>query len=111
MVASEFPKLVTKYYGPYKIIDKIGKCVYKLELPTTSVVHPVFHVSLLKSAVSAECEASVLPPSPLVTSSLKPMVILDRRSMKRGNVAATQWLIHCSNSSPADTTWEFAEEL
>lgn len=30
LLAREFPKLVTKYFGPYKIIDKFGKCAYCL---------------------------------------------------------------------------------
>ena len=41
-------KLSAKYYGPYKVAARIGKVSYRLELPTTSKVHPIFHVSLLK---------------------------------------------------------------
>jgi len=37
-------KLSPKYYGPYKVLQKIGTMAYKLELPTSSQVHPVFHV-------------------------------------------------------------------
>jgi hypothetical protein len=42
------PKLALKYFGPYKIIKRIGTVTYKLELPSTSQVHPVSHVSQLK---------------------------------------------------------------
>lgn len=111
VVAREFPKLSAKFYGPYKIIDKIGKSAYKVNLPNDSAVHPVFHVSQLKAALTSEQEAQALPPSALPTSKLKPLAILDRRSVKRGSSTATQWLIHWSNSSPVDSTWEFAEEL
>ena len=41
-------KLSPKYYSPYKVLQKIGSMAYKLELPTSSRVHPVFHVSCLK---------------------------------------------------------------
>ena len=41
-------KLAPKYYGPYKVFHKIGNMAYKLELPTSSQVHVVFHVSFLK---------------------------------------------------------------
>ena len=45
-------KLLPKYYGPYKVLQKIGTMAYKLELPASSRVHPIFHVSCLKKVIS-----------------------------------------------------------
>ena len=45
-------KLSHKYYGPYKLLQKIGTTTYKLELPLSSRVHLVFHVSCLKKVIS-----------------------------------------------------------
>jgi hypothetical protein len=39
------PELAYKYFGPFKVLKKIGSVVYYLELPENSLVHPVFHVS------------------------------------------------------------------
>lgn len=36
------------YYGPFQIIDKVGKVSYKLHLPPSSQIHQLFHVSQLK---------------------------------------------------------------
>jgi len=41
-------KISPKYYGPYKVLQKINTMAYKLELPASSRVHPVFHVSCFK---------------------------------------------------------------
>lgn len=41
-------KLLPKYLGPFRILQKIGKVAYLLELPTSMKCHPVFHVSQLQ---------------------------------------------------------------
>ena len=54
--------LSPKYYGPYKVLQKIGSMAYKLELTTSSQVHPIFHVSCLKKVISDKLLVQMILP-------------------------------------------------
>jgi len=41
--------LIRRYEGPFRVIQRIGKVAYKLDLLPKFRLHPVFHVSMLKS--------------------------------------------------------------
>lgn len=101
-------KLAPRFYGPYEVIQKIGRVAYKLQLPPEAKVHPVFHVSQLKKKVGQkDITSPSLPPVGLEGQFLvEPVAILDRRMIKRGNVAVVQVLIQWSSSMPTDATWE-----
>ena len=55
-------KLSPKYYGPYKVLQNIGSMDYKLELPASSWVHPVFHVSYLKKVIGDKLPVQTMLP-------------------------------------------------
>jgi ribosomal protein L21E len=76
-------KLASKFFGPYRVAARMGTVAYHLELPASSLVHPVFHVSQLKQAVGARHSVTTVPPSEEVLWSV-PEHILQRRSIAKG---------------------------
>ncbi|KAL2235731.1 uncharacterized protein LOC105179310 [Sesamum indicum] len=100
-------KLSVRYFGPYPLIEKVGKVAYKLALPPESKIHPVFHVSLMKKKIGSKYIPSVnLPEMEDEVYKVYPLAILARRVIPRNNVGVPQVLIHWSHSSPEQATWE-----
>ena len=93
--------------SPYQILERIEAIAYKLQLPTGSVVHPVFHVSLLRKKVGEV--AIVSQALPIVDDEgrvkVYPVARLERKLMKKGNTAMVAGLIQWSNSFPEDAMW------
>ena len=44
------------------MLQRIGSMAYKLELPASSLVHPVFHVSCLKKPISDKLPIQTMLP-------------------------------------------------
>ena len=47
-------KLDYKYLGLYKVIKRILKNNYQLDLPPKVRIYPIFHISLLKNAINVK---------------------------------------------------------
>jgi hypothetical protein len=99
-----------RYYGPYKLIKAIGEVAFQLELPLTSKIHPVFHVSQLKPCFGNNAAALDLPPTtednhPII----QPLSVLDWKY----DDETTEWqvLIQWEGLFPEDSTWESYPEI
>ena len=104
-------KLAPKYYGPYEIIDRCGKVAYKLRLPESSQVHPVFHVSQLKIVVGDVHTSTALPSLNNELLVKEPEFIIERKMVKRQNKPATMVLVKWKNRPAEDSTWELLYDL
>lgn len=101
-------KLKSKYYGHFRVLDKVGQVAYRLQLPVDAVIHPIFHVSQLKKHLGAQ--AVPIPGLPLVGDNGKiktePISVLDRRAIPRRNKPVAEWLIQWLSLGHEDATWE-----
>jgi hypothetical protein len=88
-------KLAYKYFGPFEILQRVGNIAYKLKLPESAAVHPVFHVSQLKPSLhSRHLVSSSLP---VVPDAIRfPVQVIQRRVIARGGAQVPQVLIRCS---------------
>jgi ribosomal protein L21E len=102
-------KLSFKFFGPYMVLQRVGKVAYKLQLPSTSTIHPVVHVSQLKRSVGDRLVGVVLPND--LEHLQVPLQAIDRRVVVRGGKSVQQVLIQWSNSDAALATWEDEEDL
>jgi hypothetical protein len=106
--ANKDNKLSPKYYGPYKVLQKIGTMAYKLELPAYSQVHIVFHVSCLKKVIGDNIPVQniLLELDEEGKIILEPEAITDTRIYQLRNRSISEYLIKWRKLSTEDSTWE-----
>ncbi|PKU74825.1 hypothetical protein MA16_Dca005016 [Dendrobium catenatum] len=101
-------KLAPRYYSPNEVERKIGNVAYRLKLPPTTTIHPVFHVSQLKKFKGGSVPVDTLPPTLYEdgTSLLEPSALKGVRHTEEGG---KEVLIEWKNLSTHDATWETYE--
>jgi hypothetical protein len=98
-------KLAFKYFAPFTILEKIGSVAYRLNIPATSSIHPVFDVSLLKRMVSPANRVSPLLPDDSALYQV-PDAALQTRMLRRGDTEVSQVLIKWLHMPEVLASWE-----
>ncbi|GJU38314.1 ty3-gypsy retrotransposon protein [Tanacetum coccineum] len=109
VAARDNQKLSKRFFGPYRVLERIGPVAYRLELPIASRVHPVFHVSLLKEShsqtASSEFPSEWLNDAP--SYDPQPESILRRRQSGDKQEILVKWMNH----EQEEATWEDLNEI
>ncbi|WOG96248.1 hypothetical protein DCAR_0415582 [Daucus carota subsp. sativus] len=103
-----FEKLASRFYGPFLVLEKVGKVAYKLELPASSRIHPVFHISQLKRFIGTAPVSPNIPDqlSPELELVVEPEEVLAVRQVHQGNSAHMEVLIKWKGLPTFEATWE-----
>lgn len=95
------------------ILQKIGQVAYKLQLPASSQIHPVIHVSPLKKALPPKVSLSDDNELNLLTlfHSLPPAQVLNTRLQLVRQHVVSSALVLRQSCPPHWVTWESATSL
>jgi hypothetical protein len=106
-------KLKPRFYGPYRIMRRVGEVSYELELPEGSKIHNVFHVSCLKKAVGQFINTSEELPPLDEKGQLEVILeeVLEFREPKLRSRVIRECLIRWRGLPIEDTTWESEQVL
>ena len=108
-------KLSPRFIGPYRILERIGKVAYRLDLPVElGNVHNVFHVSQLRKFMSDPGKI-IQPDEVKLDANLEyeeyPVAILDTKEKKLRNKVIPMVKVLWSRHGVEDATWETEERM
>lgn len=105
-------KLSPRFYGPFRVLERIGSVAYKLALPPEAAIHDTFHVSQLKLCPNPPDTAPVLPQYYQDLGTAKESdCILEKKVVKHHNTAVTKVFVQWKGYSPDQATWEFYKDF
>ena len=115
-------KLTDQYVGPFKVLEKIGKLAYRLDVPDHWRIHPVFTVAQLEPAPDPNMDPydrprPDQPDSVFVEGDTDTMKsydverLLNKRVIRKGRGYATEYLVRWKGYGPAFDEWYNIKDL
>jgi transposase InsO family protein len=114
------PKTSQQFVGPFRILERVGRLAYRLDLPTAWRIHPVLSIAHLEPVPNPASDPYGRarpdhPPAVQVESGEDGHFEIDRiirkRDSKRGGKTKTEYLIRWKGYGPEDDSWFSKKDL
>lgn len=102
-------KLALRFFGPFEVLEKIGKVAYRLKLPASARIHDVLHVSQLRRAIGNRVAAPQLPAT--LTEEMEVLLQPNRVEGVRDGTRGPEVLIRWKDLPEYEATWEPFEAI
>jgi hypothetical protein len=110
-------KLVQKALGPFEVVERINPQVYRLRLPSSYPMHPVFNAAHLRkyhASSPALGERIILPPTRDINAAspeYEVEAILGHKMTRRKSGNKRMFQIRWAGYGPEDDSWVSEDEL
>ena len=116
------PKYGQQYVGPFKVLQRIGRLAYKLDIPKQWKIHPVFTIAQLEPCPAPDADPFDRPrpthPPPVFADKENQDLdeyeidrLLDKRIIRKGRGLSVQYLARWVGYGPEDDMWRTLPQL
>ncbi|KAD7477722.1 hypothetical protein E3N88_00858 [Mikania micrantha] len=108
-------KLSPRFIGPFRIMTRVGKVAYRLDLPDElSGIHPTFHVSHLRKCLADD--VAYVPLNDIEVDERmnyieEPVAIVDTKEKQLRNKMIRQVKVQWKYRKGSEATWETEDEM
>jgi RNase H-like domain found in reverse transcriptase/Reverse transcriptase (RNA-dependent DNA polymerase)/Integrase zinc binding domain/Chromo (CHRromatin Organisation MOdifier) domain/Integrase core domain/Retroviral aspartyl protease len=104
-------KLDDRWMGPFTVEGRIGSHAYRLALPRTMRIHPVFHVSKIHAYQDDTIEGRQQEPPPPVVVEGETEYEVEHILDSRWSRNKLQYFVHWKGYGSAEDSWQDANQL
>ena len=114
-------KLTQQYVGPFQVLQRVGRLAYKLDIPDSWLVHPVFTIAQLEPCPDPNKDPFERPNKhihiPPVSTNEDGSInceierLLNKRVHKKGRGYTTEYLIRWKSYGPEYDQWYNVKSL